>query len=138
MNVLSADGVCGPFPFPWIELILITGENYYCVQNKSKYYKITTNLHEFSFRRDVNTALEDGTNTLSRNVGTKLPLYAASIPPQKKRRSHNKPDFVILTKSPFPTTQPEDCALFVDNKLPFRSLTRNYNTCGLQGEFITM
>jgi hypothetical protein len=78
------------------------------------------------FRRDVNATLEHGTNTLFRNVGIKLPFYAASIPPPKKRRSHNKSNFVILTKSPFPTTQPDDSALFVDYKLPFRSLTQNY------------
>jgi hypothetical protein len=68
----------GHFPSREKKLFRLLAKTITVYKTKSKYYKITTNLHDFSFRRDVIATLEDGTNTLSRNVGTKLPFYAAS------------------------------------------------------------
>jgi hypothetical protein len=114
----------GHFPSREYNLFWLLAKTITVYKTKSKYYKITTNLHDFSFRRDVNATLEDGTNILSRKVGTELPFYAASNP--KRAQITQWTWFRHSYEAPFPTTQPEDCVIFVDYKLPFRSLTRNY------------
>jgi hypothetical protein len=80
MNVCLLTVSVGHFPSREQNLFWLLAKTITVYKTKSKYYKITTNLHDSSSRHDVNAIFEDGTDTLSRKIGTQLQFYAASNP----------------------------------------------------------